>query len=51
MNNLKILSGARTLNTEEKQAIKGGKRYCDENFPCPEGYSCINNMCYWGVID
>ncbi len=48
MKNLKNLKGAKLLSKNQQQSIKGGRKYCNQQQDCPEGYACMNNMCYLG---
>lgn len=45
MKELQNLKGTKILSKKEQRFIKGGKRYCSEDYPCPDGYTCIGHVC------
>ncbi|WP_320019064.1 hypothetical protein [Labilibaculum manganireducens] len=49
MKDLQKLNGAKILSKKEQQMVKGG-RACNNEYPCPSGYSCINYICKKGEI-
>ena len=45
MKKLEKLKSAKVLSKMEQKTIKGGKRYCSEDFPCPFPYTCVGHVC------
>ena len=50
MKNLKNLKEAKVLNKKEQRMIKGGKRYCSVDYPCPPGQICVNHICVIEIL-
>lgn len=44
MKTLTELKGVKLLSKTQQKAITGGIG-CNDNYPCPTGYCCVNSVC------